>query len=88
MSDNPRGKIGTQERDHNWADFLRDFYIGPTFAVTKVNELDVFKCYVPIKEEVELLTDFAPDVKVGKYTDSEASRIIKLERGQSAIISP
>jgi hypothetical protein len=88
MSSNPRGKIGIQQRSFNREDFLRGFYIGSTFAVTKVNELDVFKCYVAIKEKVELLIDFAPNVKIGKYTNSEASRVITLEQGQAAIISP
>jgi hypothetical protein len=87
MSDNLRSKIGIQERGHE-RDFPKGFYVGQTFPLTKVNESDVFKCYATLSGELELLTDFSPDVKVGKYAHSEASEVIRLQPGQAAIVAP
>lgn len=87
MSDHIRGKIGIQERGLE-RDFPRVFYAGRTFPLTKVNESDVFKCYAPLSGEVELRIDFPSDVEVGKYTDSQAGEVIRLQPGEVYIVSP
>lgn len=87
MSTHARSKIGIQERGLD-RDFTRGFYVGPTFPSTKVNGSDVFKCYAAISGELELFTDFPPDVKVGQYTNSEASEVIGLQAGQMTVVPP